>query len=164
MNYCIRVSLKARIIILYLFNVLLGIEELGTLSFFLGIEVSYMDQGITMSQKKFTSELIRDSCIQVNKRAITPLLVHLKLHYSDSPLFSDPTLYRSLEGKLNFLTYTRPDLSYPVQTLSQYMQTPTELHFQALTHTRSYVANTAGQGILLNGSDQLHLQAFSDSD
>lgn len=67
-------------------------------------------------------------------------------------------------GKLNFLTHTRPDLSYTVQTLSQYMQHPTTAHFDALRHTLNYVASTSGQGILLLATDQLSLRAFSDSD
>lgn len=74
----------------------------------------------------------------------------------------DPTLYRSLVGKLNFLTHSRPDLSYSVQALSQHMQKPTVLHFEALSHT--YLSATLGQGILLFGSDNLTLQAYSDSD
>ena len=75
-----------------------------------------------------------------------------------------PQLYRSLVGKLGFPTHTRPDLTYTVQTLSQYMQSPTKDHFQALQHTLNYVYSTAGQGILLCASDHLSLQAFSDTD
>lgn len=44
------------------------------------------------------------------------------------------------------------------------MQNPTELHDKALLHTLNYVATTAGQGILLKGSDKLTLKAYSDSD
>lgn len=87
----------------------------------------------------------------------------LKVPYSVYPL-SDPTVYRSLVGKLNFLTHTRPDLSYSVQTLSQFMQRPTDLHLAALKHTLSYVNTTTGQGIILQGSTKLNLQAFSNSD
>ena len=67
-------------------------------------------------------------------------------------------------GKLNFLTNTRPDLAYSVQHLSQFMQEPRDTHLQALQHTICYVAHTAGQGILMSGTDRLILQAFSDSD
>lgn len=134
-----------------------NIKDLGTLSYFFGIEVFYVPQGIILSQKKFSSELIQDYDLTLFKRAVTSLTVNFKFQQSYSPPFSDPTSYRSLVGKLNFLTHTRLDLSNSIQTFSQYMQNPTELHFQALTHTLSYVAQTAGQGILLNGFDQLHL-------
>lgn len=79
-------------------------------------------------------------------------------------MFDNPTFYRSLVGKLNFLTHTRPDLSYSVQALSQHMQRPTLAHFDALKHTLGYVSATVGQGILLSASPQLTLQAYSDSD
>lgn len=79
-------------------------------------------------------------------------------------MFSNPNLYRSLIGKLNFLTNTRPDLSYYVQVLSQFMHSPLTIHYDALLHTLSYVRQTAGQGILLRGTDHLTLQTYSDSD
>lgn len=67
-------------------------------------------------------------------------------------------------GNLNFLTNTRPDLAYAIQSLSQFMQQPRDSHWQALQHTLSYVSNTCGQGILFKPSNKLKIQAFSDSD
>ena len=67
-------------------------------------------------------------------------------------------------GKLNFLTNTRPDLAYTVQFLSQFMQNPRIPHALALQHTLNYVHTTSSQGIIIKGSDQLHLQAYSDSE
>lgn len=141
-----------------------SIKDLGRMHFFLGLEVSYIPEGTVLSQRKFTKELLLESGITHFKRVATPLPVHLKLQSSTSPLLPNPTLYRSLVGKLNFLTHTRPDLSFSVQTLSQYMQNPTDQHFAALTHTLHYVAGTVGQRISLNGSNNLTLQAFSDFD
>lgn len=51
-----------------------SIKDLCKLSFFLGIEVSYLDVGIVLSQKKFTSKLLHDSGITYFKRPLTPLL------------------------------------------------------------------------------------------
>lgn len=65
---------------------------------------------------------------------------------------------------LHFLNLnTRPDLSYSVQALSQFMHNPTTVHYDALLRTLSYVQNTIGQGILLQESNSHKLQAFSDS-
>lgn len=99
-----------------------------------------------------------------SKCCSTPLPLHLKLNDTDGDLLSDPTQYRVFIGKLNYLTHTRPNLSFAVQTLSQFMQHPWIPHFEALKHTISYVQGTAGNGILLNGCDQPLLQAFLDSD
>ena len=76
----------------------------------------------------------------------------------------DPTLYRTYIGKLNFLSNTRPDISFAVQTLSQFMQQPTSSHMAALDHLLRYISGTVGQGILLKGTDSLQLTAYSDSD
>lgn len=97
------------------------IKDLGHLKFYLGIEVNYLPTGITMTQHKFSQELLRDSGVSTFKHALTPLPLNLKLQKANSPPFSNPQLYRSIVGKLNFLTHTRPDLAYTVQTLSQYM-------------------------------------------
>lgn len=63
-----------------------------------------------LSQKKFTKELLELCDFDLSKKAITPLPLHLKLQADDGDLLPDPDLFRSLNGKLNFLTNTRPDL------------------------------------------------------
>ncbi|GJX49407.1 ribonuclease H-like domain-containing protein, partial [Tanacetum coccineum] len=54
----------------------------------------------------------------------------------------DPTLYRSLAGGLQYLTFTRPDLSYAVQQICLYMHHPREPHFAALKRIMRYVQGT----------------------
>lgn len=134
------------------------------MSFFLGIEVGYVDSGITLTQKKFTLELLKEAGVTDCKGKATPFPLNLKLSADEGELYSDPSIYRCLVGKLNFLTHTRPDLSYTVQHLSPYLQNPRIPHYEALTHVLKYVASTSGQGILLKGGEQLVLQAYSDSD
>lgn len=141
-----------------------SIKDLGILHYFLGIEVGYVTDGILLSQKKFSNDILSECDIDFSKPAVTPLPLNLKLSATTGPLFAYPDRYRSLVGKLNYLTNTRPDLSYAVQTLSQYMQAPRLPHFDALCHTLRYVSHTVGQGILLKASNKLTLQAFSDSD
>lgn len=141
-----------------------SIKDLGRLHFFLGIEVTYLDSGIVLSQPKFTHELLTSSGFDFSKAANTPLPVNLKLSNFEGEILSDPEHYRSLVGKLNYLTNTRPDLAYTVQTLSQFMHSPRSTHLSALQHTLRYVAHTSHQGILLRASTQLTLQAFSDAD
>lgn len=128
------------------------------------MEVKYTADGLVLHQHKFTKELLTESGFHNFKRVVTPLPAQLKLSASEGALLEDPTPYRSLVGKLNFLTNTRTDLAYTVQTLSQYMQNPREFHLKALKHTLNYVHSTCGQGISLSKSDKITLQAFSDSD
>lgn len=143
-----------------------SIKDLGLLNYFLGIEVTYVPAGIVLSQMKFIKELLHEASavLDVKGKAVTPLPMHLKLQSDDGPLCSTPELYRSIVGKLNYLTNTRPDLAYTVQTLSQFLKHPCLSHVSALIHTLKYLNNTQSQGILLNASDTLTLQAFYDSD
>lgn len=141
-----------------------SIKDLGYLNYFLGIEVGYEPQGIVLSQNKFTRDLLANCEFDLSVKAVTPLPLNLKLQSDIGELMPDPELYRSLVGKLNYLTNTRPDLSYVVQVLSQYMQMPRLPYLQALIHTLRYISHTVGQGILLQATDKLTLQAYSDSD
>lgn len=145
-------------------NAAFSIKDLGRMHFFLGMEVNYLPEGTVLSQYKFTKDLLKDYQPTSNRTSLTPLPIHVKLSALEGNLLEDPTPYRSLVGKLNLLTNTRPDLAYAVQTLSQFMQKPRDSHWQALQHTLSYVSYTCGQGILLKASNKLTIQAFSDSD
>ncbi|XP_017221183.1 uncharacterized mitochondrial protein AtMg00810-like [Daucus carota subsp. sativus] len=140
------------------------IKDLGTVHYFLGIEIDYTNNGFILSQRKFARELLKAADCDVSKSVVTPLPVHLKLSKSDGDLIDNPEKYRSLVGKLNYLTNTRPDLAYVVQTLSQFMNEPKTTHWSSLEHTLKYVNSTLHQGFLLNSSDNLKLQAFSDAD
>lgn len=93
--------------------------------------------------------------MDLSKLTITSLPLHLKLTADEGTLLADPTIYRCLVGKLNILTHT--DMAYSVQTLSQFLHSPTTSHLATLTHVLRYVVTTAGQGILLKGVDHLTL-------
>lgn len=141
-----------------------GIKDLGLLHFFLGFEIGYTESGITLTQAMFTKELLKDLGITDFKKVVTPLPLNLKLSVDTGDIYPDASFDQTLVGKLNFLTNTRPDLAFTVQSLSQFMHSPRMHHFDALQHVLHYVANTAGQGILLKGNDSLVLKAYSDSD
>lgn len=89
--------------------------------------------------------------------------INLKLQAEEGERYSDPCHYRCLVGKLDFLTHTRPDLSYTVQHLSQFLQNPKLPHYRALTH-KWIMWTTIQQEIFLKANEQLSLQAYSDSD
>ena len=94
------------------------IKDLGVLHYFLGIEVIYSFAGIILTQHKFTKELLPNSGIKSFKTVVTPHPLNLKLLAFEGELLPDATLYRSLVEKLNYLTNTKPDLSYTTQHLS----------------------------------------------
>lgn len=69
----------------------------------------------------------------------TPCSPAALLVANDSPLLVDPTFYRSMVGALQYLTFTRPDLSFAVQQACQFMSSPTANHFQATKQILRYL-------------------------
>ena len=141
-----------------------SIKDLGKLHFFLGLEGTYLNDSIALIYRKFTNDLLRDCGIIDFYNIATPLPLHLKLQNNCFPLYSNATEYRCLVEKLNFLINTGPNLALIMKSLSQYMQSQTVDHYQALQHTLYYDATMSGQGNMVNVSDQLRLHAYFDSD
>ena len=84
---------------------------------------------------------------------------------SDGPLFLDPTLYLSLVGALQYLTITRPDIAHAVNSVSQFLHSPTEDHFLAVKRILHCVKGTLQFGLTFRPSAALGtLVAYSDDD
>ncbi|XP_070005742.1 secreted RxLR effector protein 161-like [Nicotiana sylvestris] len=96
---------------------------------------------------------------------ITCLLeLNVKLKAKKGELLPKPEEYRSLLGKLIFLTHIRPDLSFAVQHLSQFMQQPCIPHMKAALHLLRYLKGSADSGIFYNNDPAMSLQVFCDND
>jgi hypothetical protein len=140
------------------------IKDLGNLRFFLGLEIARSKQGILLNQRKYTLELLQDSGNLAAKPSSTPYDPSLKLHDSESPPYNDPYAYRRLIGRLLYLTNTRPDITFAVQQLSQFVSSPNEVHFQAATKVLRYLKASPAKGLFFSSSSPLKLSGFSDSD
>jgi hypothetical protein len=93
-----------------------------------------------------------------------PLDQNVSLTQSDGKLLEDGSTYRRLVGRLIYLTITRPDLTYVVHILSQFMDKPRQPHLAAAHQVLKYIKQTSGQGIMLPSTGNLQLQAFCDAD
>ncbi|KAG7546410.1 Integrase catalytic core [Arabidopsis suecica] len=139
-------------------------KDLGPLKYFLGIEVARNPEGIFLSQRKYCLDVIQECGLSGSRPVDTPLEQNHKLASSTSPLFSEPDKYRRLVGRLVYLTHTKPEISYAVNMLAQFMQKPLLDHWEAVVRLVRYLKGCPGQGILLSSSSDLQLKAFSDSD
>ncbi|GJZ43816.1 ribonuclease H-like domain-containing protein [Tanacetum coccineum] len=97
----------------------------------------------------------------------TPLAENTTLNHvesEDDKLLSDIGNYQKLVGKLIYLTNTRPDISYAVHCLSQFMHAPLSSHLEAAFRVLRYLKNSPGSGIQINKVGNLKLRAYADSD
>jgi hypothetical protein len=69
-------------------------------------------------------EIILLGGLESGNRVLTPLEINLKLCQNDGDLLPDPFIYRQLVGSLNYITITRPYISFAVQQVSQFLQAP----------------------------------------
>ena len=70
---------------------------------------------------------------------ICSLNYNAKLHLDQGNFLQDPSLYRRLVGKLNFLTQTRANITFFVQHLSKFLQSLGEPHLQVALHFLQYL-------------------------
>ncbi len=138
--------------------------DLGEMNYFLGLEVSQRKSGIFLSQHKYAIEVLRQFCMDQCKAVATPMNTGEKLKEEDGSGATDVGRYRSLVGRLIYLTHTRPDISFAVGLVSRFMHSPTTHHFEAAKRILRYIAGTRDYGIWYTKSDNFVLQGFTDSD
>ena len=105
-------------------------NDVGKLQWFLGIEFKFYKDSVSMSQSNFILKLLeRFNMSDCNPKLVPCELNINKISCDESKVLEDPTLYREIVGSLIYLmTCTRPDLSFIVTRLSQYMNRPTNAH------------------------------------
>ncbi|MFS7989993.1 putative RNA-directed DNA polymerase [Helianthus anomalus] len=138
------------------------ISDLGRLRYFLGIEVSRSPQGILLSQRKYVLDMLTECGLLGCKPVDSPMLPTRKLIPEDGSPMKDPERYRRLVGKLNYLTVTRPDISFVVSVLSQFMATPYTGHWDAALRVLRYLKSTPGLGILYSDQGHCRVGAFTE--
>ncbi|XP_071738811.1 uncharacterized mitochondrial protein AtMg00810-like [Rutidosis leptorrhynchoides] len=115
--------------------------DLGPLNYFLGISATRNSTVMFLSQRKYATEILEYACMLHCNPSRTVVDTNSKLG-EDGPAITNPTLYCSLEGTLQYLTFTRPDTSYVVQQVCLFMHDPRGPHFSVLKRILRYVRGT----------------------
>jgi len=90
------------------------IKDFGEANYFLRLAILTVPEGLVLTQRKFSKELLEEFGCQDMTSVLCPLDSTQQLSAEDSELFDNPSLYKKIIGKLNFLTNTRPDLAFAV--------------------------------------------------
>ncbi|XP_039773535.1 uncharacterized mitochondrial protein AtMg00810-like [Panicum virgatum] len=138
-------------------------SDLSPLHYFLGLEVSSIPDGIYLSQEKYVQDLLSRAGLTNHRTVDTPMELGVHLRTTDGEPLADPTHYRHLVGSLVYLGIIRPDISYAVHILSQFVSSPTQLHYTHLLRVLRYLCGTTSRRLFFPRSSPLHLQVYSDA-
>ncbi|KAM1346354.1 hypothetical protein ACFX13_036411 [Malus domestica] len=139
-------------------------NDLGSLKYFLGIEVSRSSSGIFLSQRKYIIDLLHETGMSACQPVATPLEEGLKLSVDPNQVPIDKGRYQRLVGRLMYLAHTRPDLAYALSVVSQYMHDPGEQHMNAVTRILRYLKGSPGKGILFKRNNHFSVEGYTDAD
>jgi hypothetical protein len=140
------------------------VKDLGPIHYFIGIEVLHDVNGLFLSQKQYILDLLKRSNMVNAKSVTSPMSSSTTLTRFDSEAFGDPSLYRSIVGSLQYLSLTRPDVSFAVNKVCQFLQRPTINHWTAVKRILRYLKHTLFHGLFIRRQSSPQLHAYSDAD
>uniref|UniRef100_A0A3Q7ED88 Reverse transcriptase Ty1/copia-type domain-containing protein n=1 Tax=Solanum lycopersicum TaxID=4081 RepID=A0A3Q7ED88_SOLLC len=124
------------------FNKAMSLEfemtDIGLMSYYLGLEVKQMEEGIFISQASYTKDILK----KFNMFDCNPSLI----------------------GSLRYLTCTRPDIIFAVGVVSCFMEDPTSTHLKVAKRILRYLKGTIELGLFYSSSDDFNLVGYCDSD
>ena len=138
-------------------------KDLGKFCYFLGIEVARSKEGINLSQKKYMLDILEETELLGSKPVETPMGPNVKLYEDQGELQSNPKRYPHMVGKLNYLTITRPDISFAVSVLSQFMKDPRLPHWEVVIQIVRYLKAHPGCSLLYKTNGHLGVEAYIDT-
>ena len=139
-------------------------KDLGALHFFLGLEVWQEPEGIFLGQGKNTVEILQRFGMMDCKSMPTPMVANLMLLNDATSDRVDSTVYRQMIAYLMYLTNTRPDICFAVNTLSQFMMDPRRVHWIAAKHEMSYLKGTVEYGLKYRSDHEVNFEGYTDAD
>lgn len=137
-------------------------KDLGEFGYFLGLEVLKHDSSIILSQQKYATELLVKVGLQDCKPSFSPSSVKLVVVFPDAQ-FEDQHWYKTIVGSLQYLTLTRPEISFAVYLACQHMHNPKKSHFIVVKRILRYVMGTLLHGLQFVPGP-LTLTTYSDVD
>ncbi|KAK2997364.1 hypothetical protein RJ639_025480 [Escallonia herrerae] len=139
------------------------IKDLGSLKFFLRMEIARSRKGIAVSQRKYVLDLLKETGMSGCRPVETPIDPNQKLGDNKG----DPvntSRYQFLVGKLIYLSHTRPDIAFAVSLVSQFMHSPREEHLEAVYCILRYLKSSPGKGLFFRKNEHRNLEAYTDAD
>lgn len=143
-------------------NAYFALKNLGDLHYFLGIEAYRDHSGLFLTQSKYISDLLSKNHMLHCKSCSTPASTCVKFSKSIGTPLTNLVVYRSTVGSLQYLSMTLLDIAFIVSKLSQFLQSPTDIQWQAYKRVLRYLKGTIDKVIHLSPTKEQQLIGFSD--
>ncbi|XP_052621712.1 uncharacterized mitochondrial protein AtMg00810-like [Lactuca sativa] len=141
-----------------------AITDLGILKHFLGVTARRTSSGLFLSQEMYAKEILERENMSNCKPASTPVETGSKLSVVLGAPLTDRSLYRSLAGTLQYLTFTRPDSTDAVQQVCLFMHVQRESHLEILNRILCYLKGTIHHGLYFRANQSLKLTQYTYAD
>ena len=139
-------------------------KDLGQLHHFLGVTVEPRPSGLFLHQRQYALDILERAGMTACKPCSTTVDTQAKLSMDMGSPIADATAYRSLAGALQYLTFTRPDITYAIQQVCLHMHDPRESHLAAMKRLLQYVRGTVDHGLVFHRSTSAELVVYTDAD
>lgn len=140
------------------------IKDLGSLKYFLGMEIARSREGIAVTQRKYVLDLLMETGMLGCKPADTPMDSSKKFGTESESVPVDRGRYQRLVGRLIYLSHTRPDIGFAVSLVSQFMNNPREEHMEAVYRILRYLKLTPGKGLMFRKNNKREIDVYTDAD
>jgi len=138
--------------------------DMGDLHYFLGIFVKLSKHYLFLSHENYAMDLLDRTGMLQCKSISTPVDTSSKFEAQSRDPVADPTEYRSIVGGLQYLTFTRPDISYASQQICIHMHDPRANHLLLVKRVLCYIRGTTDYGLTLYQRTSNKLMPYSDAD
>ena len=139
-------------------------KDLGNLRYFLGMEIARNDYAISVSHWKYTLDLLKETSVMGSKPADTPMNSNVKLEIKNDEDLVDKGWYQRLVGKLIYISHTRPNITFVVSCVSQFMHFPSKSHMKAVYCILRHIKGTPRRGLLFKKNASRDIQLIIEAD
>jgi hypothetical protein len=113
--------------------------------------------GIVLSQSKYVLDLLTETSMLGCRLAASPIDQKYKLSAeAREPVGHER--YQRLVGQLIYLSYTRPDISFAVSTVSRYMHDLKKGHMDAVYQILRYLKSVPGKRLIFRKNEHLNIE------
>jgi hypothetical protein len=140
------------------------IKDLGNLHYFLGLQVTSHNKGVHISQLKYAYDLLVKHDMLLSKLISTPMSAKDTLTSNDDALLPNPSVFWEIVRSLQYLTITRPDIAFAVNSIARFMSQPRIPHLIAAKRILRYIKGSLDHGLFFGPQHHpTYLAAYADA-